>query len=56
MAEAKLEVFTCAEHVDWHAEECQRIYGRVISPRNSNVCQLVLREPVSVCAAFSPRV
>ena len=23
----------CAEHFDWHAEECRRIYGRVIPPR-----------------------
>jgi len=54
LEEAKLEVFTCAEHADWHAEECRRIYGRIIPSRNSNVRQLVLREPVGVCAAFSP--
>ena len=44
----------CAEHAEWHAEECRRIYGRVIPPRRSDVRQFVLREPVGVCAAFTP--
>jgi succinate-semialdehyde dehydrogenase / glutarate-semialdehyde dehydrogenase len=48
------EVFACSEHCDWHAEECRRIYGRVITPRLPNVRQMVLREPVGVCAAFTP--
>ncbi len=34
LAEATLEVTSCSEHLDWHAEECRRIYGRVIPPRN----------------------
>jgi len=54
LAEAVAEVKNCAEHCDWHAEECRRIYGRVIPPRLANVRQLVLREPVGVCAAFTP--
>ncbi len=33
LAEAVGEVMVCAEHADWHAEECRRIYGRVIPPR-----------------------
>ena len=28
LAEAVGEVSSCAEHADWHAEECRRIYGR----------------------------
>lgn len=52
--EAMLEVTTCAEHAEWHAEECRRIYGRVIPARLSHVRQLVLREPVGVCVAFTP--
>jgi succinate-semialdehyde dehydrogenase/glutarate-semialdehyde dehydrogenase len=44
----------CAEHAEWHAEECRRIYGRVIPPRRSDVRQFVLREPVGVCVAFTP--
>jgi succinate-semialdehyde dehydrogenase/glutarate-semialdehyde dehydrogenase len=54
LAEAVGEVLRCADHCDWHAEECRRIYGRVIPPRMPNVRQMVLREPVGVCAAFTP--
>jgi succinate-semialdehyde dehydrogenase/glutarate-semialdehyde dehydrogenase len=54
LAEAVSEVTRCADHCDWHAEECRRIYGRVIPARFPNVRQFVLREPVGVCAAFTP--
>jgi succinate-semialdehyde dehydrogenase/glutarate-semialdehyde dehydrogenase len=32
LAEALGEVVGCADHCDWHAEECRRIYGRVELP------------------------
>ncbi len=54
LAESVGEIMFCAEHAEWHAEECRRIYGRVIPARQDGVRQLVLREPVGVCAAFSP--
>ena len=54
IAEAVGEVMMCAEHADWHAEECRRIYGRIIPSRVDGVRQLVLREPIGVCAAFTP--
>jgi len=54
LAESVGEVVACAEHAEWHAEECRRIYGRVIPARVDGVRQLVLREPVGVCAAFTP--
>lgn len=54
LAESRLEVKTCAEHAEWHAEECRRIYGRVIPARLPNVRQITVREPVGVCAAFTP--
>jgi acyl-CoA reductase-like NAD-dependent aldehyde dehydrogenase len=54
LAESVGEVNFCAEHAEWHAEECRRIYGRVIPARSAGVRQLVLREPVGVCAAFTP--
>ena len=54
LAEAVGEVLRCADHCDWHAEECRRIYGRVIPPRTPNVRQLVLKEPIGVVAAFTP--
>ena len=54
LAESVMEVNFCAEHAEWHAEECRRIYGRVIPARLDGVRQMVLREPVGVVAAFSP--
>ncbi len=54
LAESLSEVVSCADHADWHAEECRRIYGRIILPRQPDVRQLVIREPVGVCVAFSP--
>jgi len=54
LAESLGELVSCADHADWHAEECRRIYGRVITPRNPNVRQFVLREPIGVCVAFTP--
>ncbi|MFU1925859.1 NAD-dependent succinate-semialdehyde dehydrogenase [Bordetella hinzii] len=54
LAEAIGEVTSCSEHADWHAEECRRIYGRVVPPRNPDARQLVVREPIGVCAAFTP--
>ena len=54
LAEAVGEVVACSEHAEWHAEEARRIYGRVIPARQDGVRQLVLREPIGVCAAFSP--
>ncbi|MFM6989710.1 MAG: NAD-dependent succinate-semialdehyde dehydrogenase [Rhodoferax sp.] len=54
LAESTLEVKLCADHAEWHAEECRRIYGRIIPARMDGVRQMVLREPVGVVAAFSP--
>jgi len=54
LAEAAGEVTVCSEHADWAAEECRRIYGRVIAPRSEGVRQFVIKEPIGVCAAFSP--
>ncbi len=54
LAEGVAEVAVCAEHAEWHAEECRRIYGCVIPPRDARVQQTVLREPIGVCVAFSP--
>lgn len=48
------EVISCADHCDWHAEECRRIYGRIIPARRENFRQYVVREPIGVCAAFTP--
>ncbi|GAA0612227.1 NAD-dependent succinate-semialdehyde dehydrogenase [Paenochrobactrum glaciei] len=52
--EARGEIMACADLLDWHAEEGRRIYGRVIPARAENVRQLVVREPIGVCVAFTP--
>lgn len=54
LGESLAEVTKAADHFEWHAEEGRRIYGRVIPSQRPNVRQLVVREPVGVCAAFSP--
>lgn len=53
-AEARNEVYSAADHAEWHAEEGRRIYGRVIPPRTPSVRQTVVRQPVGVCVAFAP--
>ncbi|MGE8064058.1 NAD-dependent succinate-semialdehyde dehydrogenase [Pseudomonas sp. NPDC089569] len=54
LAEAFGEVRFAAEHAEWHAEECRRLYGRIIPARDIRVRQSVMLEPVGVCAAFTP--
>jgi succinate-semialdehyde dehydrogenase/glutarate-semialdehyde dehydrogenase len=49
-----MEVRSSADHVDWHAEEGRRVYGRIIPSRSVGVEQRVLREPVGVCLAIAP--
>src|SRR5207247_1331409 len=52
--EAKGEVVTSADIIEWFAEEGRRAYGRIIPSRNPTVRQLVVSEPVGVVAAFTP--
>ncbi|HEY0201374.1 MAG TPA: NAD-dependent succinate-semialdehyde dehydrogenase [Burkholderiaceae bacterium] len=54
LTESCAEVLRSAEHLEWHAEEGRRVYGRVIPARESAVHQYVVREPVGVVAAFTP--
>jgi succinate-semialdehyde dehydrogenase/glutarate-semialdehyde dehydrogenase len=52
-AEARAEVLTSADIIDWYAEEGRRAYGRIV-PGRGKVRQLVIQEPVGVAAAFTP--
>jgi succinate-semialdehyde dehydrogenase/glutarate-semialdehyde dehydrogenase len=52
--EARGEANAAAEHIEWHAEEGRRAYGRVIPARVPGARQVVLREPVGPVAAFTP--
>ena len=54
IAEAKVEVTTSADILDWYAEEGRRAYGRIIPGRLPGVRQMVLKEPVGIVAAFTP--
>lgn len=54
LVEAKGELATCADVIEWYAEEARRIYGRLIPARLPNVTQSVVHEPVGPVAAFSP--
>jgi succinate-semialdehyde dehydrogenase/glutarate-semialdehyde dehydrogenase len=52
-AEARAEVITSADIIEWYAEEGRRSYGRIV-PGRGKVRQLVIQEPVGVVAAFTP--
>ena len=52
--EARAEVITSADIIDWYAEEGRRSYGRVVPGRVKGTRQLVLTEPVGIVAAFTP--
>jgi succinate-semialdehyde dehydrogenase/glutarate-semialdehyde dehydrogenase len=54
LAEARGEANAAPEHVEWHAEEGRRSYGRVIPSRLPGARQMVLKEPVGPVASFSP--
>jgi succinate-semialdehyde dehydrogenase/glutarate-semialdehyde dehydrogenase len=54
IAEAKVEVVTSADILDWYAEEGRRAYGRIIPGRMPGVRQMVIKEPVGIVAAFTP--
>jgi succinate-semialdehyde dehydrogenase/glutarate-semialdehyde dehydrogenase len=54
LAEARVEVMTSADIIDWFADEGRRSYGRIVPGRGKNVRQLVIQEPVGIVAAFTP--
>jgi len=54
IAEARLEVASAADVIEWYGEEGKRAYGRIVPARVAGVRQLVSHEPVGPVAAFSP--
>jgi succinate-semialdehyde dehydrogenase / glutarate-semialdehyde dehydrogenase len=54
IAEARIEVAVSADIIEWYAEEGKRSYGRIIPGRVGGVRQMMVQEPVGVCAAFTP--
>jgi succinate-semialdehyde dehydrogenase/glutarate-semialdehyde dehydrogenase len=53
-AEARVEVLSAADIIEWFADEGRRIYGRVVPSRNLAAQSLVLKEPIGPVAAFTP--
>ena len=51
--EARAEVMTSADIIEWYAEEGRRAYGRIV-PGRGKVRQIVVQEPVGIVAAFTP--
>jgi succinate-semialdehyde dehydrogenase/glutarate-semialdehyde dehydrogenase len=54
LAEARAEIATSADILDWFAEEARRTYGRIIPARDPYVRQAVVKVPVGPVAAFTP--
>ncbi|MDZ4309469.1 MAG: NAD-dependent succinate-semialdehyde dehydrogenase [Cypionkella sp.] len=54
LAEARSEVLSGADIIDWFAEEGRRTYGQIIPARQSDVTQMAIKLPVGVVAAFTP--
>ena len=49
-----MEINSCAELLQWYAEEGRRACGRLVPARDSKVINMVRRDPVGPVAAFSP--
>jgi succinate-semialdehyde dehydrogenase/glutarate-semialdehyde dehydrogenase len=54
LAEAKLELLSAADIIDWFAGEGQRAYGRLIPARADGVRNMVILEPIGPVAGFAP--
>ncbi|WP_439573571.1 NAD-dependent succinate-semialdehyde dehydrogenase [Phreatobacter sp.] len=54
IAEARLEVLSAADIIDWFAGEGQRAYGRLIPARADGVRNMVILEPIGPVAGFAP--
>jgi succinate-semialdehyde dehydrogenase/glutarate-semialdehyde dehydrogenase len=52
--EARAEVLTTADIIEWYAEEGRRSYGRIVPGRVKGTRQMVVQEPVGIVAAFTP--
>jgi succinate-semialdehyde dehydrogenase/glutarate-semialdehyde dehydrogenase len=52
--EARAEVRTSADIIEWYAEEGRRAYGRIVPGAFKGLRQIVVQEPVGVVAAFTP--
>lgn len=54
LAQSQAEVALALDHLQWFAEECRRVYGRIIPPQAEGKRNLVVKTPIGVVAAISP--
>ena len=54
LAEARGEVLSGADIIEWFAEEARRTYGQIIPARAPGVLQMAVKLPVGPVAAFTP--
>ncbi len=54
LAEARGEALSCANMIEWFADEGRRVYGRIVPGANPASHQMVLKQPIGPVAAFTP--
>ncbi|EZH64886.1 succinate-semialdehyde dehydrogenase [Bacillaceae bacterium JMAK1] len=54
LADAKGEVTSGINYLEWYAEEAKRVYGDVVPASHEDKHLMVLRQPVGVAAAITP--
>src|SRR5699024_9953699 len=54
LQDAKAEVISGINYVEWYAEEAKRVYGDVLPASHENKHLMVVRQPVGVSAAITP--
>ncbi len=54
LAEARGEALSCANMIEWFADEGRRVYGRIVPGANTASHQMVLKQPIGPVAAFTP--
>ena len=54
LAEARAEALSCANMIEWFADEGRRVYGRIVPGANTASQQMVLKQPIGPVAAFTP--
>ncbi|MDQ0141191.1 NAD-dependent succinate-semialdehyde dehydrogenase [Cupriavidus necator] len=52
--EARAEISYAASYIEWFSEEARRGYGDIIPSNDPHTRQLVIRQPVGLCAAITP--
>lgn len=54
LVDARGEVKSTIDYLEWYAEEARRVYGDTLTPSHENKHLMVLREPIGVSAAITP--